>query len=81
MQMYSSTYVSIMLCLYIYIYICMSDDTCMYANLLFKYRHPDADTLYVEKIDLGEAEPRTIVSGNCDVAYVRMYAGMDGCLL
>lgn len=25
--------------------------------------HPDADTLYVEKIDLGEAEPRTIVSG------------------
>lgn len=26
-------------------------------------RHPDADTLYVEKIDVGEAEPRTIVSG------------------
>lgn len=26
-------------------------------------RHPDADALYVEKIDLGEAEPRTIVSG------------------
>lgn len=25
--------------------------------------HPDADTLYVEKIDLGEAEPRTVVSG------------------
>lgn len=26
-------------------------------------RHPDADALYVEKIDLGEDEPRTVVSG------------------
>jgi methionine--tRNA ligase beta chain len=26
-------------------------------------RHPQADTLYVEKIDVGEAEPRTIISG------------------
>ncbi|KAJ0175125.1 hypothetical protein K1T71_009266 [Dendrolimus kikuchii] len=26
-------------------------------------RHPDADALYIEKIDLGEDEPRTIVSG------------------
>lgn len=26
-------------------------------------RHPDADALYVEKVDLGEAQPRTIVSG------------------
>ncbi|XP_017772453.1 PREDICTED: tyrosine--tRNA ligase, cytoplasmic [Nicrophorus vespilloides] len=26
-------------------------------------RHPDADALYVEKIDLGEETPRTIVSG------------------
>lgn len=26
-------------------------------------RHPDADGLYVEKIDLGEEEPRTVVSG------------------
>lgn len=26
-------------------------------------RHPDADALYVEKIDLGEEEPRTVVSG------------------
>ncbi|XP_069360400.1 tyrosine--tRNA ligase, cytoplasmic [Maniola hyperantus] len=26
-------------------------------------RHPDADALYVEKIDVGEQEPRTIVSG------------------
>ncbi|GAA5984318.1 hypothetical protein JCM11641_006179 [Rhodosporidiobolus odoratus] len=25
--------------------------------------HPDADSLYVEKIDIGEAEPRTVVSG------------------
>lgn len=26
-------------------------------------RHPDADTLYVEQVDVGEPEPRTIVSG------------------
>ena len=26
-------------------------------------RHPDAETLYLEKIDVGEAEPRQIVSG------------------
>ncbi|KAL0274251.1 UNVERIFIED_CONTAM: hypothetical protein PYX00_006722 [Menopon gallinae] len=26
-------------------------------------RHPDADSLYVEKIDLGEETPRTVVSG------------------
>ena len=25
-------------------------------------KHPDADSLYVEKIDLGETVPRTIVS-------------------
>ena len=26
-------------------------------------RHPDADSLYVEQIDIGEAEPRTVCSG------------------
>lgn len=26
-------------------------------------KHPDADTLYVEKIDCGENNPRTVVSG------------------
>eukprot|EP00126_Sphaerothecum_destruens_P005221 Sdes_comp18650_c0_seq1m8860 len=26
-------------------------------------KHPDAESLYVEKIDCGEAEPRTVVSG------------------
>ncbi|NXN98526.1 SYYC protein, partial [Rhinopomastus cyanomelas] len=26
-------------------------------------RHPDADSLYVEKIDVGDPEPRTVVSG------------------
>jgi hypothetical protein len=25
--------------------------------------HPDADSLYVEQIDVGEAEPRTVISG------------------
>lgn len=27
------------------------------------WQHPDADSLYVEKIDVGETEPRTVVSG------------------
>lgn len=26
-------------------------------------KHPDADALYLEKIDVGEPEPRTVVSG------------------
>jgi methionine--tRNA ligase beta chain len=26
-------------------------------------RHPDAETLYVEEVDCGEPEPRTVVSG------------------
>lgn len=26
-------------------------------------KHPDADSLYVEKIDVGEAAPRTVISG------------------
>lgn len=26
-------------------------------------KHPDADSLYVEKIDVGEDQPRTVVSG------------------
>lgn len=26
-------------------------------------KHPDADSLYVEQVDLGEAKPRTVVSG------------------
>jgi tRNA-binding EMAP/Myf-like protein len=27
------------------------------------WEHPEADTLYVEEVDVGEAEPRTICSG------------------
>jgi aminoacyl tRNA synthase complex-interacting multifunctional protein 1 len=26
-------------------------------------KHPDADSLYVEEIDVGEEKPRTVVSG------------------
>jgi methionine--tRNA ligase beta chain len=33
------------------------------GRILHIERHPQADTLYVEKIDVGEAEPRTIISG------------------
>ncbi|KAK9811587.1 hypothetical protein WJX72_006591 [[Myrmecia] bisecta] len=38
-------------------------------------QHPDADSLYVEQIDLGEDEPRTIVSGL--VKYVPLEAMQD----
>ncbi|KAL7060871.1 hypothetical protein AAHC03_09610 [Spirometra sp. Aus1] len=33
------------------------------GKILEVSKHPDADTLYVEKVDLGEAKPRTIISG------------------
>lgn len=33
------------------------------GKILSCERHPDADTLYVEKIDVGEEEPRSIISG------------------
>ena len=26
-------------------------------------RHPDADGLYVEEVDVGEEKPRTVISG------------------
>ena len=32
-------------------------------HLASAWQHPDADSLYVEKIDVGEPEPRTVVSG------------------
>ncbi|GIL61237.1 hypothetical protein Vafri_15643 [Volvox africanus] len=38
-------------------------------------QHPDAESLYVEKIDVGELEPRTIVSGL--VKYVPLDAMQD----
>ncbi|KAH9626264.1 hypothetical protein KSS87_011154 [Heliosperma pusillum] len=33
------------------------------GKVLKAWRHPDADTLYVEEVDIGEDEPRTICSG------------------
>ncbi|KAF9923103.1 G4 quadruplex nucleic acid binding protein [Linnemannia zychae] len=33
------------------------------GRILKVEKHPDADSLYVESIDVGEAEPRTVVSG------------------
>ncbi|CAK1542218.1 unnamed protein product [Leptosia nina] len=40
-------------------------------------RHPDADALYVEKIDLGEEEPRTIVSGLVNFVPIEEMQGRD----
>lgn len=33
------------------------------GRILRAWRHPEADSLYVEEVDVGEAEPRTICSG------------------
>lgn len=33
------------------------------GKILKAEKHPDADSLYVEQIDVGEAQPRTVVSG------------------
>lgn len=33
------------------------------GRIISAEKHPDADSLYVEKVDVGEAEPRTVVSG------------------
>eukprot|EP00188_Purpureofilum_apyrenoidigerum_P001923 Plantae.Rhodophyta-Purpureofilum_apyrenoidigerum.ctg21126.p1 GENE.Plantae.Rhodophyta-Purpureofilum_apyrenoidigerum.ctg21126~~Plantae.Rhodophyta-Purpureofilum_apyrenoidigerum.ctg21126.p1 ORF type:complete len:342 (-),score=74.88 Plantae.Rhodophyta-Purpureofilum_apyrenoidigerum.ctg21126:232-1257(-) len=33
------------------------------GNIVKADNHPDADSLYVEQIDIGEAEPRTVCSG------------------
>ncbi len=33
------------------------------GKILSVEKHPDAEALYVEKVDLGEPEPRTVVSG------------------
>lgn len=33
------------------------------GRIITAERHPDADSLYVEQVDVGEASPRTVVSG------------------
>ncbi|XVF65270.1 hypothetical protein PTKIN_Ptkin09bG0234000 [Pterospermum kingtungense] len=33
------------------------------GKIIKAQKHPDADSLYVEEIDVGEAQPRTVVSG------------------
>lgn len=33
------------------------------GRILKAWRHPEADSLYVEEVDVGESEPRTICSG------------------
>ncbi|CAG8443710.1 13315_t:CDS:2, partial [Acaulospora colombiana] len=33
------------------------------GHIIKAEKHPDADSLYVEQIDVGEADPRTVVSG------------------
>lgn len=45
-------------------------------------KHPDADSLYVEQVDVGEASPRTVVSGlvkhiPLDQVHYNLYIGID----
>ena len=34
-------------------------------------RHPDADSLYVEEVDVGEEKPRTVISGKLSHPHLR----------
>ncbi|EJD50712.1 nucleic acid-binding protein [Auricularia subglabra TFB-10046 SS5] len=40
-------------------------------------KHPDADSLYLEKIDIGEAEPRQVVSGLVNFIPIEKMQGAD----
>ncbi|KAM0038135.1 putative tRNA-binding domain, tetratricopeptide-like helical domain superfamily [Helianthus debilis subsp. tardiflorus] len=44
-------------------------------------KHPDADSLYVEKIDVGEEEPRTVVSGRLKYIPVEEMQNRKVCVL
>lgn len=33
------------------------------GRILKAEKHPDADSLYVEQMDIGEEKPRTVISG------------------
>ena len=44
-------------------------------------KHPDADSLYVSKIDIGEEEPRQIISGLADHIPLDTMAGRMVCVL
>ena len=41
-------------------------------------KHPDADSLYVEQVDLGEGQPRTIVSGLVKHVPIEQVIVLDG---
>ena len=40
-------------------------------------KHPDADSLYLEKIDVGEAEPRQVVSGLVNFIPIEQMQGAE----
>ena len=51
------------------------------GKILEVEKHPDADGLYVEKIDVGEEEPRTIVSGLVKFIEKEDFEGMSTLVL
>ena len=51
------------------------------GHILSAERHPEADKLYVEKVDVGDAAPRTVVSGLVDYMPADALAGKRAVLL
>lgn len=40
------------------------------ARIVKAWRHPDADSLYIEEVDVGEAQPRQVsISQNDDINF------------
>ena len=45
------------------------------------FQHPDADSLFIETVDLGEETPRTVVSGLVGLIPQEELEGMTGVFL
>jgi len=50
------------------------------GKIVKAWKHPDADRLYVEQIDLGEEEPRQVCSGLVENIPLEQFQGSD-CLV
>lgn len=51
------------------------------GKILSVEKHPDADSLYIEKVDLGEPSPRTVVSGLAGLVPMEELDGRMGVFL
>ena len=53
----------------------------IFTVVLVSWQHPEADELYVETVELGEDEPRTIVSGLVGLVPIEQLQGSLGLFL